>query len=112
MRRVSPGPSSTAPGSKPSSERCARRTGAQPPPPGPSRAFSLDSLFIDLRHALRALRATPSFTLGALLVLGLGAGATTAIFSVVDAVVLRPLPFSDPDRIVALGERGDPNSGR
>ena len=82
-----------------------------PPPPGPSRAFSLDSLFIDLRHALRALRATPSFTLGALLVLGLGAGATTAIFSVVDAVVLRPLPFSDPDRIVALGERGDPNPG-
>jgi hypothetical protein len=39
------------------------------PPPGPARAFSFDSLLIDLRHAIRALRATPSFTLGALLVL-------------------------------------------
>ena len=51
---------------------------SEPPPPGPSRAFSLDSLLIDLRHTLRALRATPSFTLGALLVLALGTGATTA----------------------------------
>ena len=77
------------------------------PPPGPARAFSLDSLLIDLRHALRALRATPSFTIGALLVLALGTGATTAIFSVVDAVALRPLPFPDPDRIVAVGVRVD-----
>jgi putative ABC transport system permease protein len=76
------------------------------PPPGPARAFSLDSLVTDLRHGVRALRAAPSFTAGALLVLALGTGATTAIFSVVDAVVLRPLPFPDPDRIVALGERG------
>ncbi len=67
------------------------------PPPGPSRAFSLDSIVIDLRHAFRALRATPSFTIGALLVLALGTGATTAIVSVVDAVALRPLPFPDPD---------------
>jgi putative ABC transport system permease protein len=77
------------------------------PPPGPARAFSFDSVHIDLRHAIRALRATPSFTLGALLVLALGTGATTAIFSVVDAVALRPLPFSDSDRIVALGVRAD-----
>jgi len=77
------------------------------PPPGPSRAFSLDSVFIDLRHAIRALRATPSFTIGALLVLALGTGATTAIFSVVDAVALRPLPFPAPDRIVAVGIRAD-----
>ena len=75
------------------------------PPPGPSRAFSFDSVLIDLRHAIRALRATPSFTLGALLVLALGTGATTAIFTVVDAVALRPLPFPDSDRIVAIGER-------
>jgi hypothetical protein len=68
------------------------------PPPGPSRAFSLDSVLIDLRHAIRALRATPSFTIGALLVLALGTGATTAIFSVVDAVALRLLPFPDSDR--------------
>jgi putative ABC transport system permease protein len=77
------------------------------PPPGPSRAFSLDSVLIDLRYGLRALRATPSFTIGALLVLALGTGATTAIFSVVDAVALRPLPFPDPDRIVAIGARAD-----
>ncbi len=77
------------------------------PPPGPSRAFSFDSVLIDLRHAIRALRATPSFTIGALLVLALGTGATTAIFSVVDAVALRPLPFHDPDRIVAVGVRAD-----
>ncbi len=81
------------------------------PPPGPARAFSLDSLLIDLRHAIRALRATPSFTIGALLVLALGTGATTAIFSVVDAVALRPLPFPDPDRIVAVGLRASPAGG-
>ena len=81
------------------------------PPPGPSRAFSFDSVLIDLRHAVRALRATPSFTIGALLVLALGTGATTAIFSVVDAVALRPLPFPDPDRIVAVGVRADPAAG-
>ena len=75
------------------------------PPPGPSRAFSLDSVLIDLRHAMYALRATSSFTICALLVLALGIGATTAIFSVVDAVALRPLPFREPDRLVALGER-------
>ena len=81
------------------------------PPPGPSRAFSFDSVLIDLRHAIRALRATPSFTIGALLVLALGTGATTAIFSVVDAVALRPLPFPEPDRIVAVGVRADPAVG-
>lgn len=63
------------------------------PPPGPSHALSLDSIFIDLRHAIRALRAAPSFTIGALLVLALGTGATTAIFSVVDVGgTLAPMP--------------------
>ena len=81
------------------------------PPQGQSRAFSLDSVRIDLRHAIRALRATPSFTIGALLVLALGTGATTAIFSVVDAVALRPLPFPEPDRIVAVGVRANPVVG-
>jgi predicted permease len=81
------------------------------PPPGPARAFSFDSVLIDLRHAIRALRATPSFTIGALLVLALGTGATTAIFSVADAVALRPLPFPEPDRIVAVGVRADPVVG-
>jgi predicted permease len=78
------------------------------PSTGQSRALSMDSLLIDLRQAIRALQATPSFTIGALIVLALGTGATTAIFSVVDAVALRPLPFPEPDRIVAVGARADP----
>jgi putative ABC transport system permease protein len=81
------------------------------PPPGPSRAFLFDSMRIDLRHAIRALRATPSFTVGALLVLALGTGATTAIFSVVDVVALRPLPFPEPNRIVAVGVRNAAGDG-
>ena len=59
----------------------------------------------DLRHAFRALRAAPTVTGLALVILALGIGASTAIFSVVDAVVLRTLPFDDPDRLVAVSER-------
>src|SRR5262245_22606017 len=81
------------------------------PPPGPGSSFSLDGLVMDLRHAVRALLAAPSFTVGALLVLALGTGRTAAIFSVVDAVSLRPLPFPDPDRLVAVGLRADPAVG-
>ena len=59
----------------------------------------------DLRAAYRSLIASKSFAIVALIVLTLGIGATTAIFSVVDAVVLRALPFDEHDRLVALGER-------
>ncbi len=76
-----------------------------PAPPAAGRPFSREGLMLDLRQAVRALRATPGFTIAALVVLALGIGATTAIFSVVDAVVLRPLPFDEPDQIVAVGER-------
>jgi putative ABC transport system permease protein len=58
-----------------------------------------------VRTAVRALRATPGFTITALIVLTLGIGATTAIFSVVDAVVLRGLPFDESDRLMSIGER-------
>ena len=59
----------------------------------------------DLKAAVRSLRSSPTFTAVALIVLALGIGATTAIFSVVDAVVLRGLPFDEHDRLVAVGER-------
>jgi putative ABC transport system permease protein len=64
----------------------------------------------DLKAALRALRASKTFTAVALIVLALGIGASTAIFSVVDAVVLRGLPFDEHDRLVAVGERRPPNA--
>lgn len=66
----------------------------------------------DLRAAFRSLAASKTFTTVALLVLALGIGASTAIFSVVDAVVLRGLPFDEHDRLVAVGERRAPNPDR
>ncbi len=57
----------------------------------------------DLRIAARSLSRRPSFSLGVLLTLGLGIGATTTIYSVVDGVIIRPLPYGDPSRLVAVG---------
>jgi putative ABC transport system permease protein len=64
-----------------------------------------DDMFQDLRIGARVLRAQPSFTLVAALTLALGIGATTLIFSVINAVLLKPLPLQDADRIIRLEER-------
>jgi putative ABC transport system permease protein len=62
----------------------------------------MQTFMADVRYAVRSLQRTPSFTLAVVAVLALGIGANTAIFSILNAVLLRPLPFPEPERIVRL----------
>ena len=64
----------------------------------------LDDLLRDTLYAVRLLGRAPGFTLTVILTLALGIGANTAIFSLVDAVMLRPLPYPEPDRLVSVWE--------
>ncbi len=65
------------------------------------------TLLQDLRFGWRLLRRSPGFTIAAVLALALGTGATTAVFTLLDRVVLRPLPYPDPDRLVMVWETND-----
>jgi putative ABC transport system permease protein len=69
-------------------------------------------MLADFRHALRSLARSPGFTAACVLVLALGIGANTAIFSVVEAALLRPLPFPQADRLVRLYEAFDDSDAR
>ena len=83
-----------------------RRTGSRRPPVRKDSFVS--TLWLDLKYALRQLRRAPGFALPAILTLSLGIGAATAVFTVVDRVVLRPLPYPESERLVRVWDRDEP----
>ena len=86
---------------------CARTRWSFTRPPEPRGDGSMSNLFRDARYAMRLLRRSPGFTLTAVMTLALSIAANTAIFSAVKGVLISPLPYPDPDRLVRLFEESD-----
>jgi hypothetical protein len=77
--------------------------------PGRRAEAFFETLLQDIRYALRMLHRYPTFALSAIVTLGFGIGVNTAVFSVVNAIVLRPLPVRDGDRLVVIASQRTPN---